>query len=152
MVAPLGTFALIANCFFAPLMLKERFHPRRSRRQRSPGLATLKEAFDVTYAVHRAREEEDARRAYRGPSGAGMRGYLHDLNEADEDAEQDQESQVDASKRRSRGRDNLNEGRAGMRDAPRNGRTPGIHSPLAQQALTGKSEMYEAPGSPMQVG
>ncbi|KAI0347448.1 DUF803-domain-containing protein [Trametopsis cervina] len=27
-VAPLGTFALIANCFFAPLMLKERFHKR----------------------------------------------------------------------------------------------------------------------------
>ncbi|OJA20911.1 hypothetical protein AZE42_00896 [Rhizopogon vesiculosus] len=25
LVAPLGTFALIANCFFAPLMLKERF-------------------------------------------------------------------------------------------------------------------------------
>ncbi|CCM03376.1 uncharacterized protein FIBRA_05506 [Fibroporia radiculosa] len=27
-VAPLGTFALIANCIFAPLMLKERFHKR----------------------------------------------------------------------------------------------------------------------------
>ncbi|KAF9222071.1 DUF803-domain-containing protein [Gyrodon lividus] len=27
-VAPLGTFALVANCFFAPLMLQERFHPR----------------------------------------------------------------------------------------------------------------------------
>ncbi|KIJ70251.1 hypothetical protein HYDPIDRAFT_77939 [Hydnomerulius pinastri MD-312] len=27
-VAPLGTFALVANCFFAPLMLKERFRPR----------------------------------------------------------------------------------------------------------------------------
>ncbi|KAL5487821.1 hypothetical protein ACEPAI_5929 [Sanghuangporus weigelae] len=27
-VAPLGTFALIANCFFAPLMLKERFRKR----------------------------------------------------------------------------------------------------------------------------
>lgn len=27
-VAPLGTFALIANCFFAPLMLKENFHKR----------------------------------------------------------------------------------------------------------------------------
>ncbi|KAI0698636.1 magnesium transporter NIPA-domain-containing protein [Cytidiella melzeri] len=27
-VAPLGTFALIANCFFAPVMLKERFRKR----------------------------------------------------------------------------------------------------------------------------
>ncbi|KAF5333466.1 hypothetical protein D9611_002306 [Ephemerocybe angulata] len=27
-VAPLGTFALIANCFFAPLMLKEKFRKR----------------------------------------------------------------------------------------------------------------------------
>ncbi|KAH7931387.1 DUF803-domain-containing protein [Leucogyrophana mollusca] len=27
-VAPLGTFALMANCLFAPLMLKERFRPR----------------------------------------------------------------------------------------------------------------------------
>lgn len=27
-VAPLGTFALIANCFFAPIMLKERFRKR----------------------------------------------------------------------------------------------------------------------------
>ncbi|KIL00278.1 hypothetical protein PAXRUDRAFT_130245 [Paxillus rubicundulus Ve08.2h10] len=28
LVAPLGTFALVANCFFAPLMLNERFRPR----------------------------------------------------------------------------------------------------------------------------
>ncbi|KIY72948.1 DUF803-domain-containing protein [Cylindrobasidium torrendii FP15055 ss-10] len=27
-VAPLGTFALIANCFFAPLLIKENFHKR----------------------------------------------------------------------------------------------------------------------------
>ncbi|KAG9317616.1 magnesium transporter NIPA-domain-containing protein [Chiua virens] len=27
-VAPLGTFALVANCFFAPLLLNERFRPR----------------------------------------------------------------------------------------------------------------------------
>ncbi|EIW71448.1 hypothetical protein TREMEDRAFT_60376 [Tremella mesenterica DSM 1558] len=27
-VAPLGTVALIANCIFAPLLLKEKFHPR----------------------------------------------------------------------------------------------------------------------------
>lgn len=151
---------------------------RGGREARSPGLATLKEAFDVTYAVHRAREEEEARRAYRGPGGAGMRGYLHDLNEVDEDAEEEpQESQADAAKRRSRGRDNLYDGRAGMRDAPRHGResaskpfqldidnatllgrrhrkgrVAGVHSPLAQQALTGKFEVFEAPGSPMHIG
>ncbi|KAH6915233.1 magnesium transporter NIPA-domain-containing protein [Coprinopsis sp. MPI-PUGE-AT-0042] len=37
-VAPLGTFALIANCFFAPLMLKERF---RKRDLAGVGLAVL---------------------------------------------------------------------------------------------------------------
>ncbi|QRV73085.1 Serine/threonine-protein kinase [Ceratobasidium sp. AG-Ba] len=49
---------------------------------RSPGLATLKEAFDVTYAVHRA-EEEGARRK----RGGGAGGFLHNLNEEDEDEE-----------------------------------------------------------------
>ncbi|KAG9080526.1 hypothetical protein FRC06_006473, partial [Ceratobasidium sp. 370] len=52
------------------------------REARSPGLATLKEAFDVTYAVHRA-EEEGARRR-RGGAAAG---FLHNLNEEDEDEE-----------------------------------------------------------------
>ncbi|CAE6534037.1 unnamed protein product [Rhizoctonia solani] len=50
-----------------------------ARDGRSPGLATLKEAFDVTYAVHRA-EEEGARRKRGG-------GFLHNLNEEDEDEE-----------------------------------------------------------------
>ncbi|KAG8743976.1 hypothetical protein FRC10_011050 [Ceratobasidium sp. 414] len=53
-----------------------------ARDVRSPGLATLKEAFDVTYAVHRA-EEEGARRR-RGGTAAG---FLHNLNEEDEDEE-----------------------------------------------------------------
>jgi len=43
---------------------------------RSPGLVALKEAFDITYAVHRM-EEEGAR---RGRGGA----FLGDLNEEDE--------------------------------------------------------------------
>ncbi|CAE6395759.1 unnamed protein product [Rhizoctonia solani] len=51
-----------------------------ARDGRSPGLATLKEAFDVTYAVHRM-EEEGARRK----RGGG--GFLHNLNEEDEDEE-----------------------------------------------------------------
>ncbi|KAF8525360.1 kinase-like domain-containing protein [Gautieria morchelliformis] len=56
-----------------------------ARDGRSPGLATLKEAFDITYAVHRMEEEGTRRRAYKGPGGAGARGFLHGLNESDED-------------------------------------------------------------------
>ncbi|KZT20761.1 Pkinase-domain-containing protein [Neolentinus lepideus HHB14362 ss-1] len=51
---------------------------------RSPGLATLKEAFDITYAVHRM-EEEGQRRHERG--GAN-RGFLGGLNEEDEEEEE----------------------------------------------------------------
>lgn len=51
---------------------------------RSPGLASLKEAFDVTYAVHRMEEEGARRRAYNGRGGAGTRGFLQGLNEEDE--------------------------------------------------------------------
>lgn len=52
----------------------------------SPGVATLKEAFDVTYAVHRMEEEGKQRqRAYNGPGGAGRAGFLQGLNEADEE-------------------------------------------------------------------
>lgn len=52
---------------------------------RSPGLAVLKEAFDVTYAVHRMEEEGARRRKYKGRGGAGQRGFLQGLNEDDED-------------------------------------------------------------------
>ncbi|OJA20910.1 hypothetical protein AZE42_00897 [Rhizopogon vesiculosus] len=54
---------------------------------RSPGLASLKEAFDITYAVHRMEEEGARRRAYNGRGGAGTRGFLHGLNEEEEDDE-----------------------------------------------------------------
>ncbi len=67
---------------------------------RSPGLATLKEAFDVTYAVHRMEEEGARRRAYAGPRGAGARGFLHELNEDDEDEEEAQERGVIDNARR----------------------------------------------------
>lgn len=154
---------------------------RGGREARSPGLATLKEAFDVTYAVHRAKEEGDARR--------GARSRLHDLNEDDEDEDQGRQTAGSAqqrkqaettSKRRSRGREALNDGRAGMHDPPRhrdyegaykpfelsidnatllgrrhrNVRAPGAPSPLAHQAIPGKynASPYEAPGSPMQIG
>ncbi|CCM05665.1 uncharacterized protein FIBRA_07895 [Fibroporia radiculosa] len=53
---------------------------------RSPGIATLKEAFDITYAVHRM-EEEGARR--RAAKGGANRGFLTNLNESDEDDDDD---------------------------------------------------------------
>ncbi|KAG9317615.1 kinase-like domain-containing protein [Chiua virens] len=67
---------------------------------RSPGLATLKEAFDITYAVHRMEEEGARRRAYNGRGGAGARGFLHGLNEDDEDNEADDESLVNQARHR----------------------------------------------------
>lgn len=67
---------------------------------RSPGLATLKEAFDITYAVHRMEEEGARRRAYNGRGGAGTRGYLHGLNEDEEDNADDEVLVHDARSRR----------------------------------------------------
>lgn len=61
----------------------------------SPGIASLKEAFDVTYAVHRMEEEGNRRRAYNGPGGAGRAGFLQGLNE-----EEDEEEDVEVTKRR----------------------------------------------------
>ncbi|KAG6832955.1 hypothetical protein H0H92_004839 [Tricholoma furcatifolium] len=56
----------------------------RGHEGRSPGLSTLKEAFDITYAVHRM-EEEGARRRKYNIASAGPRGHLEGLNEDDED-------------------------------------------------------------------
>ncbi|KAG0705506.1 kinase-like domain-containing protein [Suillus ampliporus] len=67
---------------------------------RSPGLATLKEAFDITYAVHRMEEEGARRRAYNGRGGAGVRGYLHGLNEDEEDDAKDKGLVHDARTKR----------------------------------------------------
>ena len=55
-----------------------------AREARSPGVAQLKEAFDVTYAVHRM-EEEGARK--RAQKGGANRGFLNNLNEDDEEEE-----------------------------------------------------------------
>lgn len=104
---------------------------RGGREARSPGLHTLKEAFDITYAVHRM--EEEGRRQGRG---AGGRGFLQGLNEDDEEevtqdgriVQEAQKRQREAEARqanlkgrsRSKPRDDLQDaGRAGMRDAPR---------------------------------
>ena len=69
-----------------------------NREGRSPGIVALKEAFDVTYAVHRMEEEGARRRAYNGPGGAGTRGFLQGLNEEDEDT--DEASQVEEARRK----------------------------------------------------
>ncbi|KAL1737782.1 kinase-like domain-containing protein, partial [Schizophyllum fasciatum] len=146
---------------------------------RSPGVATLKEAFDITYAVHRMEEEGARRRKYNGPGGAGARGFLGGLNEDDETEDSDDgtingETSVPESSRRY-------DGRAGPRDqgqaAPRKaaasgsrrkqgfeldldgatllgrrqhrGGAVGMSSPLSGKPVN--SPMILDPGSPMQV-
>jgi len=69
-----------------------------NREGRSPGIGALKEAFDVTYAVHRMEEEGARRRAYNGPGGAGTRGFLQGLNEEDEEV--DEEAQLEEARRK----------------------------------------------------
>jgi hypothetical protein len=69
-----------------------------NREGRSPGIGALKEAFDVTYAVHRMEEEGARRRAYNGPGGAGTRGFLQGLNEEDEDT--DDAAQIEEARRK----------------------------------------------------
>jgi hypothetical protein len=51
---------------------------------KSPGIASLREAFDITYAVHRM-EEEGARRRAHGAGAGGPRAHLPGLNEIDEE-------------------------------------------------------------------
>jgi len=74
---------------------------RGERGGRSPGISTLKEAFEITYAVHRM-EEEGAHRRARGRDrqaggGAGGR-WLPGLNEEDE-GEDDQRLIQEARRR-----------------------------------------------------
>jgi len=69
-----------------------------NREGRSPGVGALKEAFDITYAVHRMEEEGARRRAYNGPGGAGTRGFLGGLNEEDE--EDDEAQQLEEARRK----------------------------------------------------
>lgn len=65
---------------------------------RTPGVHQLREAFDVTYAVHRM-EEEGARRARYG-GGGGEAQALHGLNEEDEDEEEELARQQEEHRRR----------------------------------------------------
>ncbi|KAF8974413.1 kinase-like domain-containing protein [Flammula alnicola] len=80
---PLSSFPLDS-----PLLSEAR--GGRGYEGRSPGIATLKEAFDITYAVHRMEEEGARRRKYNGRGGAGARGFLSGLNEDDEEEEEDE--------------------------------------------------------------
>lgn len=127
---------------------------------RSPGLATLKEAFDVTYAVHRMEEEGARRRAYNGRGGAGTRGFLQGLNEEDENSDADDESVInEARQRRGEGLDdpagakiaplhcqagggnpdtNILGGRAGQRDRARHGGARGFELDLDNATLLGR--------------
>ncbi|KAF7355167.1 Protein kinase domain-containing protein [Mycena sanguinolenta] len=147
---------------------------------RSPGIATLKEAFDITYAVHRMEEEGARRRKYKGRGGAGARGFLHGLNEDDEDED---EEMIEEEREKSKTAAAYADGRAGPRDRGRNAGTPraagakgfeldmdgatllgrrhrgkagvGIRSPLAGNAM-GMERLHISddklpPGSPMQI-
>ncbi|KAH9048990.1 Pkinase-domain-containing protein [Lactarius hengduanensis] len=146
---------------------------RGGRDGRSPGIASLKEAFDITYAVHRMEEEGTRRRAYKGRGGAGQAGFLAGLNEDDEDAPDDgitvRQPQAQQPQRAPR---EAYDGRAGQRDAPRRhggkpfelsidgatligrrqqrdaqGRIPMDSTPLAQNPIN--ADTIDAPQSPM---
>ncbi|ORY32495.1 serine/threonine-protein kinase [Naematelia encephala] len=94
--APVRNQSLSANApMDSPLLASMRAGNREGR---SPGIGALKEAFDVTYAVHRMEEEGARRRAYNGPGGAGTRGFLHGLNEEDED--EDEATQLEEARRK----------------------------------------------------
>lgn len=145
---------------------------------RSPGLATLKEAFDITYAVHRMEEEGARRRKYKGRGGAGARGFLQGLNEDDEEEEEEEEntqrtgatvaaetartSNVSATvptapsskaRRAGPGMFELDMDSATLLGR-RHKRVPGAGSPLAGKPFNNASLRQDAiqdPGSPMRV-
>lgn len=78
----------------SPLLLSMKKGGNPNRGMMSPGIHQLKEAFDVTYAVHRM-EEEGARR--RGAAGQqNLQGVA--LNEDDEEEDQDMQVRGAAKK------------------------------------------------------
>ena len=149
---------------------------RRGRDGRSPGIASLKEAFDITYAVHRMEEEGARRRAYKGRGGAGQAGFLAGLNEDDEDEDESEDKvqarQSQAQQQQYQTSREAYDGRAGQRDAPRRhggkpfelsfdgatllgrrqlrgsqGRIPIDSTPLAKKPIN--ADTIDAPQSPM---
>jgi serine/threonine protein kinase len=147
---------------------------RGGRDGRSPGIASLKEAFDITFAVHRMEEEGARRRAYKGRGGAGRAGFLAGLNEDDENLS-DEEATVPS---RSQGQQQqqqqpreLHEGRAGQRDMSGRHARPfelsfdgatllgrrqlrdaqdDIPIDLSPLAMNSKADAIDVPRSPMQ--
>jgi len=118
---------------------------RGGRDVRSPGIASLKEAFDITYAVHRMEEEGARRRAYKGRGGAGQAGFLAGLNEDDEDASEDDvtASQVPAQQPSREAYD----GRAGQRDAPRRHGNKPFELSIGGATLLGRRQLRGSQGS-----
>lgn len=130
---------------------------------------TLKEAFDITYAVHRAEEEGARRRA------AGGRGFLQNLNEDDEEDEDDAvveearrrelrsqeesrkavataEAGVNASRNRSKPRaanrdDHLDGGRAGPRDRHHENQHRVFALDMDNATLLGRRHRKNVPGT-----
>jgi serine/threonine protein kinase len=150
---------------------------RGGRDGRSPGIASLKEAFDITFAVHRMEEEGARRRAYKGRGGAGRAGFLVGLNEDDENLSDEEttvpsrsQGQQQQQQQQQQSRE-LHDGRAGQRDmSGRHARPfelnfdgatllgrrqlrdaqdniPIDPSPLAKNS---KADPIDVPGSPMQ--
>ena len=121
---------------------------RGGRDGRSPGIASLKEAFDITYAVHRMEEEGARRRAYKGRGGAGRAGFLVGLNEEDDEDLLDEDT---TALSRSQGQQiqqqhrELYDGRAGQRDMPRRHAKP-FELSFDGATLLGRRQLREAQG------
>lgn len=140
--------------------------PQGGRDGRSPGLATLKEAFDITYAVHRM-EEEGARR--RAGYGAGDRGVLSGLNEEGEEGEDDAMAVEEVAKKhgqqaaqvvgaRAQPQD-IADGRAGVRDqGKRRGRKAqnvggnGFELDMGNATLLGRRNHQRGVNAPSPLG
>ena len=140
-------FSSVPRALDSPLLAEARGGVREAR---SPGLATLKEAFDITYAVHRM-EEEGARR--RAQKGGANRGFLQNLNESDEEDERINAKQLPsgagakiAAKRAVQG--DAYDGRAGQRDRGRRtgGATKGFELDLEGATLLGRRHKRAADG------
>ncbi|THH00416.1 hypothetical protein EW026_g2130 [Hermanssonia centrifuga] len=108
---------------------------RGGREVRSPGLATLKEAFDITYAVHRM-EEEGARR--RAAKGGANRGFLGGLNEEDEEESFDEDEHVVAEARQRHGEQSEAVGQSRTRALPQVPQGTGAKE-SAKRALQGNA-------------
>jgi len=118
---------------------------RRGRDGRSPGIASLKEAFDITFAVHRMEEEGARRRAYKGRGGAGQAGFLAGLNEDDEnlsDEETTDPSRSQGQQQQQQPRE-MYDGRAGQRDMPRRHGRP-FELSIDGATLLGRRQLREA--------